>query len=431
MTEFSSCTMSCHQYDAHIAETRDALKALIFLEKRYYKRTNYLSLQIDEHDEDDVDDDERDIGCKSDYVKDCSEDVDESRQSYSPSADMIAEMASLVTDLRLASPPNHVKFRDGSSRQQQVWIRTPQSEPKSRQRKFRRFHSPTSSKENIYSDLSDEGSNHPRRFSNCKMVKRRRPTALEMSSLIIWRHQMLDWTFTLCHSVFPRNGGTVVAVAFNILDRYLSIVLASKKFEEQYLNSTVYDVFPLSKQDFQLFCMVSLYIAAKLWIPPNRNHLTITSLVAISQELYSNDVFCAAEREILLALDWHISPPTLTDFCNIYIDLLRTGTPDPTTCVAILRKCEYFAEMTLDDVFFLDKDSSIVALAIVLLSTDDLRGSHSRNKCVKHRYGSNDDNILTAFLRNIQGVVHIQNAEFDSILRRLEYFGYNHLLGSS
>jgi hypothetical protein len=430
MAEFSPCTGKLHPYAVHVAKYRDTLKALIRLEQRYYQRTNYLSPQGNEYE--DENDDDKDVGCGGDYVKSFSIVVDVSRGRSSASVDMIAEMASLVTDLRLASPAvdsidqseqNYGQPHDRSSQQQDAWIRTPESDPKSHQRKIQNFNSPTSSTDSIYRDVpSDDCSHLPSKSCNNKTVRRRRPTALEVSCLRNWRHQMLDWTCNLCHSVFPYNKGTVVAVTFNILDRYLAIVLGSERNEEQYLYSTVQYVLPLSKQDFQLFCMVSLYIAAKLWIPANRNHLTVTTMVAISQGLYSEDNFCAVERDILLAVDWHINPPTVMDFCDIYIDLLWIGPPDPAVSVAIRHKCEYFAETALDDVYFLDKPNAIVALAIILLLIDDFRGLESRYKSLWRRYGSVNDDILTAFLRNIQGVVHIQNAEFESILRRLEYF---------
>jgi hypothetical protein len=425
MAEFNSCTTKWHPYAAHVAESRDALKVLIRLEQRYYQRTNYLSPRMYEEDEvekDDDDDDGDDDSCKVDYVKRVSANVGESRRRSSPSSvDMIAEMASLVTDVRLASPPSSFNTTDYdqiqpqgslSQRQQEGWTRTPELKPKYRQCKIRNFHSPTSSTDSIYKNGSDEGSlHHQNKSSNRMFVKRRRPTSLEVSCLSNWRHQMLNWTFLLCRNIFPCHGGTIVAVTFNVLDRYLSALLASERHD---------DVWPLSKQDFQLSCMVSLYIATKLWVPANRNHLTVTTMVAISRGVYSEEIFCSTERDILLALDWHINPPTVMDFCNIYIDLLWI---DPAIAVAIRHKCEYLAEIALDGVYFLDKSNVILALTIIILLIDDFRGRYSRDISLKKPYESDDDDdILTAFLRNIQGIVHIQNAEFNSILRRLEYF---------
>jgi hypothetical protein len=78
------------------------------------------------------------------------------------------------------------------------------------------------------------------------------------------------------------------------------------------------------------------------------------------------------------------------------------------------QKCEYFADLAINDSFFLGKASSEVALAVVLLATDTSRCSSCRRDL--------QSGALNTFLKNLQGVVSIHGPEFDSILRRLECF---------
>jgi hypothetical protein len=155
------------------------------------------------------------------------------------------------------------------------------------------------------------------------------------------------------------------------------------------------------------------------------NQVTIATMVAISQKLYTAEDIAATERNILLALDWHVNTPTTYCFCRVFLELFPFKEQDfdqkcengIQTMSAIARhQCHYLAELALYDVFFLDKAASTVALAIVILVMDALRSKRMiplgrRRRCA---------GALGSFLQNIQGVVNVHNLEFDSILRRLE-----------
>eukprot|EP00537_Pseudo-nitzschia_pungens_P017914 CAMPEP_0172411594 /NCGR_PEP_ID=MMETSP1061-20121228/77474_1 /TAXON_ID=37318 /ORGANISM="Pseudo-nitzschia pungens, Strain cf. pungens" /LENGTH=149 /DNA_ID=CAMNT_0013147807 /DNA_START=398 /DNA_END=847 /DNA_ORIENTATION=+ len=132
------------------------------------------------------------------------------------------------------------------------------------------------------------------------------------------------------------------------------------------------------------------------------------------------------ESDILRALKWHLHPPTVMDYCEIYLTLFplqyykgykedragyrcsRSSFNGVTEIQALRCKCKAMVDIILGDVFFVDRANSVVALAVVLLATDEFRGC-----------GRNATTLQT-FLRNIQGVVNIHKPEFDSIISRLE-----------
>jgi len=222
---------------------------------------------------------------------------------------------------------------------------------------------------------------------------------------------MFDWECSVCKAFRIEEYSRVLAVAFSILDRYLAIELLERDSRDDF-----YRDFAVSKEEFQLLCMVSMCIAAKNLLPSNRNKLTFKTMVEMAQGFYSEEDMKSTELEILLALDWHVNPPTVMDYCTVYLSLFPMKDSDlgcdknsrDNHLCTIRRQCEYLAELTMDDLFFLGKSSSVVALALVVLATNTHIRSHGA--------------LLPSFLQNIQGIVNIHDSEFDTIFRRLEYF---------
>lgn len=415
----SAC--SSEMLPASVSDSRETLRAMIHLEQKFYQRSSYLFPSDDEFD-----------GCEEENEQDSSNSNRNGKgMCRSSSLSMIEEMASLVTDLETAAEAaesNHdVQEQEeapAQQQQQQACMSTPVFNVD--KKSFRKAHSPTSSADNLYEDMEQpaQPKQHAHnRSSGSRRRRRRRPSALEISCLSNWRHQMFDWTCSVCQGFLmaeTSSSGTVVATTLSILDQYLSIVL-SKKNEpehEQEHNTQCGNPLGISKEDFQLYVMVSLYIAAKTLISADRNKLTIAAMVTISQGFYTPHDITATERDILLALDWHVNPPTVSCFCKMFLDLFPFEhddcEPQSMSCMS-RHQCEYLAELALDDVFFLDKAASTVGLAVVVLVTDSLR-----NKATSRRRSRGG--ALSTFLQSIQGVVNVHNSEFDSILRRLECF---------
>jgi hypothetical protein len=95
-------------------------------------------------------------------------------------------------------------------------------------------------------------------------------------------------------------------------------------------------------------CMVSLYISAKTGASIRK--LTLTSVVKISQGLFQAEQITAAELEILKALQWHVNPPTVMAFCELYLHLYASEVPH-----RVYASCEYLADLALADEFFISR----------------------------------------------------------------------------
>ena len=235
----------------------------------------------------------------------------------------------------------------------------------------------------------------------------------ETLSFSSWRHRMLDWGYEVC--VTFKIDSSVLEIAFNILDRYIALAISS---------DGTFGNLPLTREDFQLFSMVSIYIAIKVF---NRTQtLELRDLIEMAQGYYTKIDITTTECDILEALNWHVNPPKVIDYCHIYLSLFpqhhykqcrkstnslaSSGLPSNSMTEKYMLecKCKSMVGIVLDDAFFVDKINSVIALAVVLLATDIFRG------CRRDAFA------LQTFLRNIQGVVNIQKQEFDSIIQRLE-----------
>jgi len=370
--------------------------------------------------------------------------------------------------------------------------------------------------------------------------QRHRLTSHDTHCLSSWRNQMYDWACTVRDSgnYFDIND-MVLEIAFNILDRYIAVELstsatsmsstsmlssATAAFNSSSLPSLLslstsssrssssslssfYDndvLLPVTREDFQLFAMVSIYIASKLVINRSQHHyyhlhnhechddneknnsknnnnnnnksyqhqqqqrhqkqyLDVLTLIDMSQGYYTENDITTTERDILSALNWHVHPPTIIDYCDIFLDLFQRSNNNNNNLGVVATtghnhnhtsmdkekqmvhcRCKHIITdvVLTDGEFFLDKPHSVIALAVVLLATDAARSGRSNggdNKsggCTasKNRKSSNSsssssrrrstycdtDYVLQTFLQNIQGVVNVNEYEFDSIIRRLE-----------
>jgi hypothetical protein len=261
-----------------------------------------------------------------------------------------------------------------------------QSTPTKSPIKATNISSPSSSMIDLYSVSQSSSSTQLSNHSNDSCPSR---PATELSYLGPWRHQMLNWAYAATETF--NIDREVVPVAFSILDRYVSMEMKSE------------DGCPIRREDFQLFSMVSMYIAIKTLIPFRK--LTVDTMIDMSRDFYTEEDITLAELDILKALDWHVNPTTVIDFCRLYMRLFPSRQQE-LSCGGVEAMCQYLAELALDDVYFLSKPASLVALATTLIAIQ--------------RSGTTTPNETQGFLANLRGLVNIQSSEFDSILRRLE-----------
>jgi hypothetical protein len=205
---------------------------------------------------------------------------------------------------------------------------------------------------------------------------------LELSLIGSWRNQMFDW---MCQVVrFAHLNKGVVEVSFDILDRFMV--------------SRIHDN-SISRDEFRLYCLVSLHIAFKTSASAGR--LSLEQLLSMSGGVYQAEEIQANELEILQTLQWHVNPPTIMTFCDLYLKLHETQLSKN-----VYKACEYMAEVAIADEFFISKPCSSIALAITLLVT--------RKEGVRFAW-------TQKLLEELRGRVFVEGDEFESILQHLEW----------
>lgn len=152
-----------------------------------------------------------------------------------------------------------------------------------------------------------------------------------------WAYQAID-TFGLDRQL--------VAIAFNMLDRYLSRELK--------------DGDDFEREDFQLYAMTCLYIAVKILEPTKK--LSIPALIDMSRGYYCAEDISETEMEILEVLEWRINGPTPLAFVEEVVTVVI-----PTDLSNdFMHSCQELTEMAVRDEFFVSFKASSIAVAVVL-----------------------------------------------------------------
>jgi Cyclin, N-terminal domain len=202
----------------------------------------------------------------------------------------------------------------------------------------------------------------------------------------LWRRQMFDWSCAVTDRFdIPRE---VVAIAFDILDRYVALECEAQGDDdtEDYNDDDDYDdddAVVLTRQDFQLFAMVSLYMAIKMSVSYRK--LSISVLMEMARGFYSVEDITSTELDILHALKWHIHAPTVMTYCRLYMALFPpapriSSTDTDTTTInnnnnnqekknyEMEASCQVLSELVVADSYFINKSNASVALAVLLLT---------------------------------------------------------------
>jgi hypothetical protein len=199
-----------------------------------------------------------------------------------------------------------------------------------------------------------------------------------------WRQQMLEWSYLVMDSFgIDRE---VVAVSFNLLDRYVAKEIKSN--------------IPITREDFQLFSMTCLFIGVKL-LESFPRKITADALVAMSRGFYASEDIAQTEQDILKTLGFYLNPTTVFGFCRIYWNMFPL-----TVSFSFKASCQTMAEAALSDTFFMTKKPSTIGLAVVLHA--------ARNEGYQ-------DAITHGFLAELQDILDVPAIDdFGSIYQRLE-----------
>jgi hypothetical protein len=190
-----------------------------------------------------------------------------------------------------------------------------------------------------------------------------------------WRRRVCEWIFEVVdYFGFDRE---VVSITLDYLDRSVSLAA-----EASYT--------PISKREFQLFAVSSLYIAVKIHgemddTDGRRLKLEISSFRELSNGFFQVETIEAMERRILPMLNWRVNPPTATQFVDRFFRLLPEWSAH-AECAHSYREvasrifdvAKYLTELScFNPSFTFHAKPSVVAYASILCAIDCIRKTMS------------------------------------------------------
>ena len=120
----------------------------------------------------------------------------------------------------------------------------------------------------------------------------------------VWRKKSIQWMINIRHRF--HYCFSTVETAMNILDRYLAEIATYNDLSEL--------------RHFQLAAITSMYLASKL-----REHESIAPQVLTWETGFEVESIESMERSILSMIDWHVQPPTASDFIHQIAEQLPQG----------------------------------------------------------------------------------------------------------
>jgi len=184
-----------------------------------------------------------------------------------------------------------------------------------------------------------------------------------------WRRKLCEW----CYSVvdYYNYDREVAVFAISYLDRTMSAKTANNPTASA----------PLSRKQFQLVAVASLYLSMKIHaeVNPNdgsRQKVRVGSYVMLSHGRFKEALLEETERDILLTLNWKVNPVTPLSFLHWMLLLCPKWVTPPTymrVVGSIFDLSRYLTELAVClSSFAFSSKPSITAYASILLAIDSL-----------------------------------------------------------
>merc|ERR1719330_244270 len=171
---------------------------------------------------------------------------------------------------------------------------------------------------------------------------------------------MLTWCFQVVDFGNFQRG--TVTTAFSYLDLFLSS--GSPRAMKAIL----------SREEYQLACITTLYMAIKLSEPVE---IDTAALVTLSRNVYTAKEFAVMERDILNALNWRLNGPTVLSFLEYFFAVIPSESLRSNPGWQVLNQiCKQYAELSLNDYYFVTQKPSILAIAIISTSLAHISNDH-------------------------------------------------------
>eukprot|EP00980_Cylindrotheca_fusiformis_P018975 scaffold6355_cov119-Cylindrotheca_fusiformis.AAC.12 len=167
----------------------------------------------------------------------------------------------------------------------------------------------------------------------------------------LWRQQIVEWMYTIVSYCNFRH--ETVATASHFLDLSVAKGLVRAPI------------------DYQISAMTAFHLALKIDSSPAGRFAKLESLMKLGSGGFSQQDVLQMERQILLASDWRLNPPTPNCFLHQYLALLPAGIKPSILAQIELRSLKAI-EATVSTDYFSLVDSSMLAYAAILLAFEKL-----------------------------------------------------------
>lgn len=163
-----------------------------------------------------------------------------------------------------------------------------------------------------------------------------------------WRQRIIEWMYGVVDHCNLRRESVAVATYFLDLAASRGLVRC--------------------RRDFQLVAMTSLMLSIKL---NDSTSVKLDSMVKLGRGLFNEADVIAMETEILIALDWHVHPPTPVCFMRQLLRLL----PPETSAIArymLMEVTRFISEVSACIYKFIKYSSSAMAMAAIKIAIEKI-----------------------------------------------------------
>ncbi len=169
------------------------------------------------------------------------------------------------------------------------------------------------------------------------------PLLIDLRDDLSCRQKICHWTYSVVdHFHLSRE---TVAISIDLFDRYFAT-----KGNKCDANTAL------------LVSLTTLNIAAKV---TEKKKFKISFLAELSRNSFSPNDIRDMETKILSTLSWLVHPPTPMDFVNELMEFMPVSVSSKA-CQDILELVRYNTEVAVCDSYFIEHDSSSIALAAIL-----------------------------------------------------------------
>jgi len=249
---------------------------------------------------------------------------------------------------------------------------------------------PTPSKGGNLQSVSDAASGSSSVPSSRKLITSKKPNKPTTK----WRENVVGWFYKIVdlsdHYYFSRE---TVDIALSYLDAYL-LQKGDELFDDTstFTSSsaatatatatamTMTETEQVKNLKFKIISSTCIFLAIKLH--ESNNRFTIASLMSLNGSSFTKDDILDTEKDIVMTLDFRLSPPTIMSFVRPFLSLFDNiiieessvvmASLTPKAISHVLGLAKFLSELSMYEIYFVNRKTSHIALACVLTAFEGI-----------------------------------------------------------